>query len=643
MKRFEGILDNVIFYSFILLATVVPLFFTTINTELYEIPKMYFVYFIATILLIATKTKFLLAKEKVIPKNPILFTFIVFLIFQALSTLTSIDKYTSIFGYPSRLNGGLLSQFSYLVILLTGLINLTKVDVLRILKATVITSFAVAVWGIPSHFGYDPTCVILINELTSSCWHKDFDPTLRIFSTLGQPNWLASYLVLTAPLSVFFAITSSGKTRILYFAAAIAGLIAILFTNSRSGFIGAATSAITFISLFLIKKYNIKLKSLIAPIVLIIVSATILSFSFGTKFTSIFTTPPPDPGSPTESGKIRLVVWKGAVDIFKVWPILGSGPETFVSSYFTYRPLVHNQNSEWEFFYNKAHNEFLNYLANTGILGISGYILFLFSTFFVFLSNFKTLSQNGKYFVISTVSALTGYLVTIFFGFSTVATNTIFFIIISSSILILKKETHTLNLKFLSKNLILPIFLFIAILGLFLESLIVRMYLSDVFEKRAQDFEEINLAKSLVAYNNAISINPISNPYQLGDFSYNIALYTTTIEDKNTVQDMLEDANNLSQKAIKISNNNYLVHQRVAKNYILIANYSEEYANNARTVAKRLTELAPTYPPAYLTQAKIYVTLDELDKAEESTQKALDLKWDYIEAQELMKQLTIIE
>ena len=67
----------------------------------------------------------------------------------------------------------------------------------------------------------------------------------------------------------------------------------------------------------------------------------------------------------TESGQIRLIVWQGALEIFKHYPIFGSGVETFAYSYFQYKPISHNLVSEWDFLYNKAHNEFLNYLATT--------------------------------------------------------------------------------------------------------------------------------------------------------------------------------------------------------------------------------------------------------------------------------------
>ena len=40
----------------------------------------------------------------------------------------------------------------------------------------------------------------------------------------------------------------------------------------------------------------------------------------------------------TESGQIRTIVWKGALEIFKHYPLLGTGPETFAFAYPMFMP-----------------------------------------------------------------------------------------------------------------------------------------------------------------------------------------------------------------------------------------------------------------------------------------------------------------
>ena len=62
------------------------------------------------------------------------------------------------------------------------------------------SALLVVLWGLPSHFGYDPTCLLFRGTFDVSCWTSDFQPKIRIFSTLGQPDWMAAYLAALLPL-----------------------------------------------------------------------------------------------------------------------------------------------------------------------------------------------------------------------------------------------------------------------------------------------------------------------------------------------------------------------------------------------------------------------------------------------------------
>ena len=384
-----------------------------------------------------------------IPKNPITFAFAVFVAIQTISTFFSIDKYTSIFGFPTRLNGGLLSQFAYLIIFATALFNLSKEGAKKILITTVATALFVSLWGIPSHFGRDPSCLVLTGRLTSGCWQADFNPQLRIFSTLGQPNWLASYLVLTIPLTLAFSLFfKSAKAKILFASFAIIQFSALVLTASRAGLAGILASLLLFFILTgtnnISKNWKLIAFALTAFLVIFII--------FGTNLTSRSLAPvsqiqetktnistannQQEISLPTESVKIRLIVWQGAFEIFKKWPTLGSGPETFVSSYFMLRPQVHNKTSEWAFYYNKAHNEFLNYLSNTGTLGFLAYLALIFTIVYTLYQSFRGSSRFDSDNILSkgALAAFVGYLVTIFFGFSVVATQTTLFLMLASTI-----------------------------------------------------------------------------------------------------------------------------------------------------------------------------------------------------------------
>lgn len=128
------------------------------------------------------------------------------------------------------------------------------------------------------------------------------------------------------------------------------------------------------------------------------------------------TLPPPGPGI-TDSEAIRMPVWKGAIKIWQRYLIFGSGVETFAYSYYLDRPAEHNLLSEWDFLYNKAHNEYLNILATTGSLGFLSYLSLLGGTIWLIKKN------------PSLLGAYVSILVTNFFGFSVVIIGLYFFLI----------------------------------------------------------------------------------------------------------------------------------------------------------------------------------------------------------------------
>lgn len=653
MEKLKSYVDQTIYIIFLALAIITPLLFTTQTTEIYEVPKMYFVYFASTFLLTLTITKFAIDKKIKIPTGAVVISFVIFILVQIISTLFSQDKYTSVFGYPTRLNGGLISQFAYLVIFSTGIINLNTQKAKTLFVAIVFAAVAVSAWGIPSHFGLDPSCFVLTGKLTSACWQKEFDPTLRIFSTLGQPNWLASYLVLILPISLAFSLLyRQNKAKLIFAATSAIIFFAIILTNSRAGLLGLLASLAVFTALLGTKtiKVNIKYISALAVVFLIITSL------FGTNLTSrlkdLIISQKPTVQQPTqatkptqssltsggtESGQIRLIIWRGAIDIIKSSPLLGTGPETFVSSYYKFRPASHNQTTEWQFFYNKAHNEFLNYLANTGILGLATYSAFLLIVLFRLTR--KNPQEKLPIATKAAIASTIGYLTTIFFGFSTVATQTTFFLIIASAMVLKENEKiKSININ-LNKTTKVATIVLTSILGLYALTLVLRLYFADTFEKRAEAYQGTSPSRELLAYENAKTTSPAANPYLMANFAYALAIHAQDTQDPESAQGFINRANSLAQKTVSISPHNFLIIQNIAKTYLLLAQKNPKYESQAINYSQKLPELAPTYPISYLTLAKTQAGLGQDEEATASLEKALLLKPDYQEAKDLLDQL----
>ena len=454
-------LNIIISWSFYLLFLFIPFAFAGDTSELFEFNKMWLTFGLAIITGGAWISKIIIERKFIYKKTPFDIPMLLFLASQIISTFISMDFHTSLWGYYSRFNGGLLSIISYVLFYFALVNNLNRQQVMNILKVSLVGGLLVALWGLPSHFGYDPTCLIFRGTLDVACWTDAFHPTIRMFSTMGQPDWLAAYLTLLLPLSMYFSYEKFQEKKIIssFYYALLSALFYLdfLYTGARGSFVALTVALLMFVGGFLlVNRSFLKQAKFFWTMCLGII---VISFFVGTPFTQLdpftfngikqhFVKPLPIARTTqsaktqpisftgefggTDSGKIRLFVWHGAIDTWLHNPIFGTGVETFAYAYYQYRPIGHNLTSEWDYLYNKAHNEYLNYLATTGAIGLLTYLsiigFFIFYSFKIILTKNKNFSSMQQLFVVGLVSSYFTILISNFFGFSVVIINVSFFL-----------------------------------------------------------------------------------------------------------------------------------------------------------------------------------------------------------------------
>lgn len=630
MDSKTSFLDKLIYLTFLASAILTPLIFTTAGTELFEVPKMFIVYLTAAILLISTALKFIFQGKIQIPKSLVFYSLLILVAIEVLSTLTSIDKFTSVFGYPTRLNGGLLSSFAYLIIFAAALVNLNFQKAQKLLLTMIAAAFAVAFWGIPGHFGFDPNCLILTGKLNAACWQKEFAPTVRIFSTLGQPNWLAAFMVMTIPLSLALLLISKKGSRLFPFMITFALILALIFTRSLSGTLGLFTSVAIFLILIgtkLIRK-NLKILS-VAAVIFLVVLAFFYPTIKGRIADCLDKTPKPNAG--TSSCQIRLVTWEGAINAFKTRPLLGFGPETFVYSYYQFRPAAANVTTEWNFYYNKAHNEFLNYLTNTGILGFAAYLAFLAACLFE-LSKISKGGNTTAVWAKATIASVIGYHAAISVGFSIVVTQLFMFFQIAAVLVMAASPLKTINLKLTGFTKKVSIVL-TAALGLWLIIFVLRIYAADILINRARSLGR------LTAYDSTVSVMPAPNPFYFADYSYVLAVYAASQKDAKLADILTNDAISFGQKALEISPHNLLVLRKVKTAYDELGAQNPLYKIKDLELAQKETSLAPTDPTSFLDLARAQLDLGKQEDAVNSLETSIKLKPNYTEAKTLLEDI----
>lgn len=629
--------QKIIFVLFAILFFFVPLILWPYTSEVFEFNKIVLVYILTTLIASAWTVRMIVERKFIFRRTALDWPLTLFLGSQIISTLISIDSQTSIFGYYSRFNGGLLSTICYSLLYWAFVSNLTRRYTLYAIRSLLASAVLVSIYGVLEHFGID-----------KNVWVQDVQS--RVFSTLGQPNWLSAWLIALIPLTWSLSLREKwnlkSKLLWLYFSLSVLFFITFLFTKSRSGLLGFGVMYLVFWGTTLWKSK----KETLRPFLLFSFSILIVSLIIGTQYTpsigsvlskKISTTQTTTTIGPalevggTESGTIRKIVWKGALDVWKNYPIFGSGVETFAYSYYKSRPAEHNLVSEWDFIYNKAHNEFLNIAATSGILGLISYLVLLIVSIFIFITktNKEWKTENGSLHL----ALLSGYislLVTNFFGFSVVPTQIQLFLFPAIAFALTKNDEAKIKgekLNAVQKTFIFLLFTF----TFYLLLCISRYWYADYLYSTGKNYNSANQFETAIKYfDQAITYSPNQPLYHndLATAYVPLAVAYNQQKDAQNAKKYTDLAISESKKAIELAPNNVNYKRTIFGVYIRLSLIDPNYLVAAGYTLIDAIKLAPTDAKLYYNLALVYARTGETDESLSTLQKTIELKANYKEA-----------
>lgn len=678
---------SIIPYFFNLLFFFVPLVLFPKTSELFEFNKMILTYTL-TILIVASWLMRMVSEKRVIFRRTILnIPLLIFLLSLFLSTVTSIDIRTSIFGYYSRFHGGFLSLLSYSLLYWAFVSNMDKKRVIKSIYVLLASAVLVSIYGVFERLGID-----------KDIWIQDVQN--RVFSTLGQPNWLAAWLVALTPVTWALALNSKFKMQNaklqlkiqnywIWVGLSALFFLTLLYTKSRSGIIGFTVSYLVFwIPTYAINTFNkkqvIAFKKLNLSFGLITLTIILITLLTGTPWTPTVqelinkrpggTLPPttehrPQTTAPalevggTESGEIRKIVWKGAADIWKNYPILGTGVETFAFSYYNFRPSEHNLVSEWDYLYNKAHNEYLNYAATTGSVGLTAYLFLIVAVFVSFLKkipnsrfsakggpvsgwqipnnsqNPKSKIQNNLTFDIWSLSLMSGFasiLVTNFFGFSVVPVALLFFLYPAMALSLGQesKRSREREYKGLSSPQILGLIIISSCTLLLFYSISKYWYADYLYARGKLENDSGNYTTAQKILQKAIKLSSKEAIFwdELSQSSTEIALALYENGDTEAAERLAGSAITESGKAVGLSPANVNLKRNRTRLFIKLSAININYLIRARDMLIEAVQQAPTDAKLYYNLALAYVRTGNPGKAIGILEKTIEMKKNYREA-----------
>jgi O-antigen ligase len=247
-----------------------------------------------------------------------------------------------------------------------------------------------------------------------------FDDGRRIFSFFGYPNIMAQYLIITVLWGLGLTLSSDRKiTKGFAIVCTLLSVAALAITFSRGAILATVTGGLFFAFAYikamgLTGAGKIKIAAALAVLVTASVIAGMVSDSFtgGKTFEQVA-----DMFQRADS--YRFMLWDKTVNIFSSHPVTGTGLGNFQIRWYVY-----------------AHNEVLQMLVETGITGLSGFLIFML----VLSKKIKRYSQsihNGKLKVmrLGVVSGFVATLVQSMFSFNLHSATSSFFFFLGAGIL----------------------------------------------------------------------------------------------------------------------------------------------------------------------------------------------------------------
>jgi O-antigen ligase/Flp pilus assembly protein TadD len=644
--------QKIIFSLFNLLIFLTPFVFTWLNQELFEFNKMIFVYGLTILIVTVWIFRIILEKRFIFQKTKFDYFLLAFFLSQLLSTLFSMHPRTSVFGYYTRFNGGLLSIISYITLFYAFVSNIEKKQIKIILESLLISSFLISLYAIPEHFGHSPSCLLITQKFDVSCWVQKVQE--RVFATFGQPNWLAAYLISIIPINLSLLLREKKTAKKIFLILNLAVMTAaLLFTRSRSGMLGLsiALSVFSIAKILTSKKKERKVTTIKITGVALLMSLLVLVI--GTPYTpnlkalinrnEITTEIVKEEAvvnrletGGTASEDIRKVVWQGALNVWKRYPILGSGAETFAYSYYQDRPIEHNLLSEWDFLYNKAHNEILNFMATTGSLGLLSY-LGLFAIFFY--SVFKTRNEKES---LAIAAAIIAMFISNVIGFSTVMTNLMMFsyfaIIALYSLKIEKVENNnetTNNFQFFLLGLT-------AIVASVLLNKTFSIWQADYLFTQGSTFCSQGDYQTGISYiQKAIEKSPKEALFY-DDLAKNysqLAIAFAEEQESTVAAQLAKAAIESNEYALRLNPVHLNFHKSKARLFIRLAKLDRELYYYAKEALETAITLSPTDAKLYYNLALVEEVLENDDEAQKILEHTIFIKENYPQARNELARL----
>ncbi len=433
--------QSLIFTLLCLTVFMIPLFFSIYSYDQFELPKLTLLRIMTFVMLGLWLVKVVLKGRIEYSPTPLDLPLGLWVVVNLITTFTSFAPHLSFRGEYENFAGS-LSNINYVVLYYIAVNNIAGPKQVERLNLVILGSgLLLTLYAVMQFFGHD-----FIK------WSAGSMIKGRYFASMGNPNFLGAVLIMIIPIALSFLAASVRKKNTL-FTAGLVILLALLYlslfgTQSRGPVLGFAVSMAFFAvyGLFKLRAFikdksaaeNIKKsevllaiakqnRPLIAISAVVLIAATIISFTAGKSAMDRLWTSVTNPGDAMKVS--RLHIWKPAVNIIKDHPLFGTGVDTFKTIFPKYSGTDFAQIDGANVSSRTAHNEPLNVAATMGLPALIIYFFLLFRYYQVFRRGYSRLQDSGiRLLSFAMFVSFIAYFTQNLFSFGVAAINTILYV-----------------------------------------------------------------------------------------------------------------------------------------------------------------------------------------------------------------------
>ncbi len=678
MQGINERIDNLLSLGFKLCiwatALVLPLLFWNLTSEFYDAPKFTFLAAITGVMLIIWFLRFTVTGRLNLTRTPLDLPLFLLLIVFIVSTIFAVSRPVAILGNLPQIHGSLATYIVYILFYFALVSNLKQISTVKqTISLALFSGIILAVLGLLSYVGINPLFLSWTSGLNFTPTGASFTTAAILALLLPFPLMSVLYNQTHEPLAAAPGSAESGNllsnifgnkkgssafplNKFFYSGIVTLFLITIVLIGSWVNYVAAA--AAFGLVLFVAPPLSLR-KSLYFLVVPVILTALVTFFSFVPVGGSKNLAYNQAQNFPREIQLPFEVSWKISVSAFRDSPFWGTGPASYLTDFTTYKPAEFNNTKIWNITFNTAFNEYFQFLATLGALGLIA--LLLLTTLFISFAFRALVSSQNSLGVSLAISGI------IFFVLLALHTSTLTLwvmglVILASFLATYKNITReTFVGSGLSKDSgatvnglhfdIVPAFFLVIVAAAVCYGWYTggRAVVADYHHRLA--LNAVAAGQGLTAYNELVAaenLNPYVDLYRTDMAQTNFALANAiatakgptqaspagslTDTDKSNIQTLLSQAINEGRVATALNPNNPADWEVLGSIYRQISGVAQNALTFSLDSYGRAISYDPLNPMLRLTVGGIYYSAQNYDMAVRFFTDAVNLKPDYANA-----------